>query len=636
VNNIVLIAPYIDLYNLSTRLINEHNFSNVEVLLGDLEHGLSLAQNAVELGARVIISRGGTYNLIKKNINVPVVEIRLTAFDILRSFKSVYNYDSKIGVIGYKNVIYGYDVLEEMLGSNAVKFNIKEDDLVEERIKECIADGIEIFVGDSIVCRIANQLGCKSYLITSGEESIVSSIEESIRILEGLRFENEITERLRTLIDFVHDGIISVDKDERIIVFNSIAQKMFNLSKNEVIGKKIVDVVGDNYRQAIISDVPKLGEILEIEKEKVTFNSVPIIVDEEIIGTVSTFQDITYIQNLEKDLRVKLLERGFVAKYKFDDIIHESNQIKNCIEDAKKYSKYDSPILVEGPSGVGKELFVQSIHNYGSRKNRPFIAINCAAIPPTLIESELFGYVGGAFTGAKRGGKAGIFELGHSGTIFLDEISELPLSLQGRLLRVLQEKEVMRIGDDKVIPIDVRIICATNKSLKRLVSQGEFRADLFYRINILVLEIPSLDERKDDIEILCKHFIKKYSKKYSKKIKYISAQSMEYLLDYRYEGNVRELEGMIERAVILCEKDTIEIDNFIVNKEISLDNETKSIKYRIIDKNTSFIIKGDSSLRDVEDEYIKYVLSREKNNITKTAEVLEIDRSTLWRKLNKE
>ena len=417
--NIVVIAPYMDLYNLSIRLIEEHNFSNVEVFLGDLEHGMSLAQNAVELGARVIISRGGTYNLIKKNINVPVVEIRLTAFDILRSFKGVYNYDGKIGVIGYKNVIYGYDVLEEILGSNAVKYIIEKDDIVEERIKQCITDGIEVFVGDSIVCRIANQLGCKSHLITSGEESIISSIEESIRILEGLRYEKEITEKLITLIDSVHDGIISVDKDEKIIVFNSIAQKMFNLNNNEVIGKKLGDIVGDKYRKLIVNDTAKIGEIIDIRKEKYTFNSVPIIVDDESIGTVITFQNITYLQNLEKNIRVKLLERGFIAKYNFDNIVHKSNQIENCIENAKEYSKYDSPILIEGPSGVGKELFVQSIHNYGSRKNRPFIAINCAAIPPTLIESELFGYVGGAFTGAKKSGKAGIFELGHGGTLLV-------------------------------------------------------------------------------------------------------------------------------------------------------------------------------------------------------------------------
>lgn len=630
--DIVMIAPFKELYDLSTQIIREYEYDNIEVLLGDLSDGLTTAQNAVDLGARVLISRGGTYNLLKEKLNVPVVEIKLTAFDILRSFKSVLDYDGRIGVVGYKNVIYGYDVLEEVLGSNATKFNIEKEETVEERISQCILDGIEVFVGDNIVCKTAEKLGCKSYLITSGEESIMSSIEESIRILEASKVEKEMTERLIALIDFVHDGIISIDKDEKITVFNSIAQKIFNIKKDEVIGRKLTDVIDNSLTDVLASKTTRIGEIREIGEAKITINSIPIIVDKDIIGTVSTFQDITEIQNLEKKIRVKLLERGFAAKYTFDDIIFESSRMKDCIDKAKKFSDYDSPVLIEGSSGVGKELFAQSIHNYGSRRNGPFIAVNCAAIPPSLIESEFFGYVEGAFTGARKGVKAGIFELAHGGTIFLDEISELPLDLQGRLLRVLQEKEVMRIGDDKVIPVDVRIISATNRSMKGLIKQGTFRRDLYYRINILAMEIPPLNERKADIEILSDYFIQKYSGKYSKNIKGFSTSALQCLLEYKYEGNVRELEGMIERAVILCDKETIEtIDNIAEEEGVQYEAD----EYDNNSKKSSFRIDEGISLKELEDKYIKYILSNEDSNIKRSAEILKIDRSTLWRRVNK-
>jgi PAS domain S-box-containing protein len=630
--DIVLIAPFKDLYDLSTQIIEEHDYVNIQVMLGDLGDGLSIARNAVDLGARVLISRGGTYDLLKKKLNVPVVEIKLTAFDILRSFKSVLNYTGKIGVIGYKNVIYGYDVLEEILGSNIIKFNIEKEEIVEERIRQCILNGIEVFVGDSIVCKTANKLGCKSYLITSGEESIISSIEESIRILTASKAEKEMTERLIALIDFVHDGIISIDKNGRITVFNSLAQKIFNLKKEEVIGKKLTDVMASNVTDLLASKTQKLGEIREVGKAKITINSIPIVVDKDVVGTVSTFQNITELQNLEKKIRVKLLERGFIAKYTFDDIIFKSNKMKQCIDSARKYSNYDSPVLIEGASGVGKELFAQSIHISSSRRSGPFIAINCAAIPPSLIESEFFGYVEGAFTGARKGVKEGIFELGHRGTIFLDEISEIPPDLQGRLLRILQEKEVMRIGDDKVIPVDVRIISAANKNMKSLIKQGKFRRDLFYRINILSLEIPPLNERKEDIEVLSNYFLKKYANKYSKNIKSISEDSMKYLLDYNYEGNVRELEGMIERAIILCEGDTIEMGCDIIDNE-NLRN--KAIEYGSSDRKNSFMVSSNISLNELEEEYIKHILNNEENNIKKAAEILKINRSTLWRKTRK-
>ncbi|MGB9840301.1 sigma-54 interaction domain-containing protein, partial [Thermovenabulum sp.] len=289
-------------------------------------------------------------------------------------------------------------------------------------------------------------------------------------------------------------------------------------------------------------------------------------------------------------------------------------------EIAKKYSQLDSTILIFGESGTGKEIFAQSIHNESKRKNGPFVAINCAALPENLLESELFGYAEGAFTGAKKGGKVGLFELAHNGTIFLDEISEMPLSLQSKLLRVMQEKKVMRLGDDKLIPINIRIICATNRDLLKEVNNGNFRQDLFYRINILPLFIPPLRERKEDIIPLAEYFLKKYSKLIGKNILGFTHSAVDYLLSLDYPGNVRELEGIIERACAVCERKYIGIEDLI-------------FKYFEINQNK--IKSQELSIEEQEKNLISKALTESKGNISLAAKLLGIHRTTLWRKMKK-
>ncbi|MEW4411738.1 sigma 54-interacting transcriptional regulator [Clostridium sp. AN503] len=299
--------------------------------------------------------------------------------------------------------------------------------------------------------------------------------------------------------------------------------------------------------------------------------------------------------------------------------------MSRCIEIAQKYSQYDSSILIEGESGVGKELFAQSIHNASARKNKPFVAVNCAALSKSLIESELFGYAEGAFTGARKGGKEGMFELAHRGTIFLDEISELPLDVQGQLLRVLQEREVIRIGDSKVTPLDIRIICATNKNLNQMVKEGAFRQDLLYRINTLRLTIPKLNERREDVKILAEMFVKHFAEKYGKDVFRISPAALHYLAQYDFRGNVRELRGMIERAVILTETRTITEDEL----NLDLSRLEAAPQTPSFDPQDSYTL----SLKEVETQYIQKIWNQEENSVAKTCDILKINRTTLWRKL---
>ncbi|HEY8889548.1 MAG TPA: sigma 54-interacting transcriptional regulator [Clostridium sp.] len=624
---IVFIAPFKNLACLAEEVIEKRKYSNIEVLVGNLSYGVNAAKKVVEQGADIIISRGGTYTMIKEAVDIPVVELTMSSFDILRGFKELINYKGKIGVAGYKNIINGCETIADFLNLNIDRIEIKNEEKAEELLNKHLNEGVQVFVGDVIGSSMAKKLNCKSYIIESGIESVISSMQEARRILKGLKFEKEKAERFKTIINFIHDGIIAIDQEGRITIFNSIAEKIFQISGEEAVGKKVEWVVkGTKLIEVLELGQMKLGAIQEVNGSKIVTNRVPIIVDNKITGVVATFQDITKIQELEHQIRVKLQKKGFVAKYNFDDIKYKSKYMKNCIDRAKTYSRYDSPILILGGSGVGKELFAQSIHNNSKRKNAPFVAINCAAITPNLIESELFGYVEGAFTSAVKGGKTGVFELAHGGTIFLDEIGEMPFELQSKLLRVIQEKEVMRIGDDKVIPIDVRVISTTNKNITQMINQGSFREDLYYRINILTLLVPSLNDRSEDIVELSNFFIKKYCRKYNKDICCMSKSAEDYLNRYNYRGNVRELQGMIERSVILCTGASINI------KDIRLE----AIEHHNIqnEKNNEIKSKDFKSLTQVENEYINEVLGYCNGNLSEASKILKINRTTLWRKRN--
>lgn len=626
-NDIVVIAPFEELYRLSKKIIKENFFDNVDVLLGDMNRGLELAEKAIKEGAKIIVSRGGTYKLIKGSFNIPVVEIGITSFDLLRVFKNVKGYKGKIGAIGYGNVIRGCEIIGDILDLDLVKIEVDWDENVKEIVNPYIEKGIKIFIGDTIANRLKEIPNIKSYVIKSGEESVLAAINEARRALELMQAEKERAEQLKTITDFVHDGIISIDEKERIVLINNTAKALFNLD-DSIIGDRVQDVVPNTRLHEVLrTGQAQIGELQDIGKAKITTNRIPIVVDGKIKGVVATFNDVTELQRLERNIRIKLSKKGFLAKYSFDDIIYSSDLMERTIKRAKMYSPFDSPILIMGRTGVGKELFAQSIHNYSDRSSRPFVAINCAALPPSLIESELFGYVEGAFTGANRKGKAGLFELAHSGTIFLDEISELPLKLQGRLLRVLQEKEVMRIGDDKVIPIDVRIICATNRDLMKLVKEGKFREDLYYRINILSLRIPSLNERKEDIETLAKFFLKKYAEKYNKRIEEIDEDLLAYLRQYDYRGNVRELEGIIERAVVLATGRKLGLSN------IKLSHRNTPVEGDKAREDKIFLVHEDLSLEELNKSYIRHVLEQNNGSVSETARVLGISRSTIWRKL---
>lgn len=629
---IIFVVPDEKLALKTEMVINELN-EDIEIYVGSYSEGLRHARRAVSEGTSIIISRGGTGNLIKKNVDIPVVNIEFGGYDVISSISKAVRYSNNIGIVGFDNLVSSYerviDILENTFLAHITIAEIESDREVERRIIELYNSGIRVFIGGHVVNNATQKLGYNGVLIESGKEAIIESIKHAKSLLHVQMKEKENTELLKSIIDFAYDGILAIDKFGHITVFNPVIQKITGVPSKSALGKPVDEVV-ENTRMSYVlkTGETELGELQQIGTTSIVTNRVPIIVDNEVIGVVATFQEIEKIQRIENQIRKKLLAKGHIAKATFDDIKGKGKEILHTKEKAKLYAEVDSTILILGETGTGKELFAQSIHNSSYRKDKQFVAVNCAALPENLLESELFGYVEGAFTGAKKGGKAGMFELAHGGTIFLDEISEMPSKLQARFLRVLQEKEVVRLGDDRIIPVDVRVIAATNRELRKQVEVGEFREDLYYRLNVLRLELPPLRNRREDIADLVYYFIHEKCKSLNRTVKGISYETLAKLINYNWPGNVRQLENIIERCVVLCRDK--EINDEIVSEAISNINFAPEKKH--IEKAN---IQSIGVLKNIESDTIKSVLEETHGNKTLAAEKLGISVTTLWRRLKK-
>lgn len=455
---------------------------------------------------------------------------------------------------------------------------------------------------------------------------VVAAVKSIENQMEVEKAQNELFrayQYLNKIINSINSGIFAVDTNGLVKAINNSACKMLEVREEDVINRNVENVL-DNWKY--IFDQLKIGNDYENKeiiysggekKKRFNLNMYPIKNQKcTITGMVGILKDIQNVYNLVNKYT------GMRATYTFDDIIGKSKEILKIKEQARSIANSPSTVLIQGESGTGKELIAQSIHNSSNRKNNSFVAINCGAIPKSLIESELFGYEEGAFTRAKRGGHPGKFELANGGTLFLDEIGEMPLDMQVNLLRVLQEGCVTRVGGNKCINIDVRIIAATNKDLKKEVEKGTFREDLYYRLSVIPIYVPPLRERKGDIEILIEHFLKVKAIKLGKPIPKIRHDIYEKIINYNWPGNVREMENCIENIVNLDGNTSFNFKIEGLSKEQSNSSE-KILEYDMC------------SLEQWELKAIKSCIDKCNGNITKTSRILGINRSTLYSKLKK-
>ncbi|MDF2524212.1 MAG: Transcriptional regulator containing AAA-type ATPase, and DNA-binding domain [Clostridiales bacterium] len=562
-----------------------------------------------------------------------------------------------MGVIGPISMILGAEGLSDIVGPKIKTYITKYHAHLQELVEQAASEGCEIIIGGIKVIKYARDIGLQGILLHTGKESLWHAITEAKRVARISRIEQEKTQLFRTILDHAYEGVIAVDKKNEISVFNSTAQKILRINRKDAAGSNANDIIPKSKLIELLEDeAERLDEIIGYRDIQLAVNKVPIMLKNENVGNVITFQDVTRIQELDGKIREKIHARGHVAKHNFDDIIGISEKIKETKQIAKRISKVDSNTLIIGETGTGKELFAQSIHNSSPRSKGPFVAVNCAALPENLLESELFGYVEGAFTGAAKGGKPGLFELAHKGTIFLDEIAELSLKLQGRLLRVIQEKEIMRLGHDRVIPVNVRIITATNKDLFAMVTKGDFREDLYYRLDVLKLSLPPLIDRREDIPLIVNKLLHSYAHLSEFKDISISENAMKLMQSFGWPGNIRELGNICERLIVFSQSPIIDeksvttildrrgsvspIEGRSGNNMHSLvnNNEPENIKEvidnKVYEKPKKYLRKDENEeSKDLERQRIQEALELEKYNKAKTAERLGIHRTTLLRRM---
>ena len=470
-----------------------------------------------------------------------------------------------------------------------------------------------------------------------GAFAVFKDITEVVNLAEENTDLKDIKKMLEAIIQSSDEAISVVDENGLGLMINPAYTRLTGLTENDVIGQPAtVDIYeGESMHLKVLKTrkpvrgVPmKVGE----HKKDVLVNVAPVIVDGMVKGSVGVIHDVSEIYALTKELnKAKQKIRTLEAKYTFDDIIGPSSEMQLALEQAKVGAKTPATVLLRGESGTGKELFAHAIHNESDRKHEKFIRVNCAAIAESLLESELFGYEEGAFSGARRGGKKGFFEEAHNGSIFLDEIGELSLSTQAKLLRVLQENEIVRVGGTKPIPVDVRVITATNVNLEKAIMEHTFRADLYYRLNRLPIFIPSLRERISDLPHLVNHLINHLNEMYGRNVVKINESALEQLKNYHWPGNVRELENTIGRAMIYMQRhEKIIQTKHLLPLTIHGTNET-------IDQSATHI--SATSLTQAVDQFEKQFIQRayEANdyNKTKTAKALDISVRTLYYKFDK-
>jgi transcriptional regulator with PAS, ATPase and Fis domain len=590
-----------------------------DVLLeqGLLSAGVRKARKLVKDGVEVVITRGGTaVGINEARLGLTVVEVPITGFDMIRALEEASRYGRRIAVIAFPSMIVGIDCLGPILDIELKRYILESEFKAEDVVLKAFRDGADVVVGGVITVQAGRLHNRPCVAIRSGAEGITQATLEAKRIAEARRLEKVKSTLFQTVLDYAYEGIISIDQDHRVAIFNPVAEKITKIDGKAALGRRIQEILPRlKLERLLTTGKDELGRIIDVGNIQILCNKVPIKVQGSLIGAVATFQDIGKIQQWEANIRKKIYAEEHNAAFTFEDVIGSGRRIRDCVAVAEQFAALDSSILISGETGTGKEVFSQSIHNASGRRLKPFVAINCAALPAQILESELFGYVGGAFTGASQKGKPGLLEIAHGGTLLLDEIAEMDYSLQSKLLRVIQEKKVMRLGSDRIQHTDIRLIAATNKNLKELVAANRFRADLYYRLNVLRLHLPPLRERPEDIELYARTFLERHAAALHRRLKF-SRSAMEVLIRNPWPGNVRELQNIIERIATVCRRDTVQAE--MVHRMMKEDDVDES--FRI-------------DFRAASAETIRQALADARGRQTEAAKNLGISRSTLWRRM---
>ncbi|WP_374669750.1 propionate catabolism operon regulatory protein PrpR [Ramlibacter sp.] len=526
--------------------------ARIEVIEASFDSALAAALAREEAGeVDVFVSAGSNAALLRQAVASPVASVGVNGYDLLLALLRARQLGDRVGVVTFGDTIAELDRVKALLNVDVAQRAYRTVEEARACFRALAAEGCGVIVGSSIVVEMAQQQGLHGILAYSAA-SVRQALEDAIEMGRVARLEASRHEQVRSVLHNLQEAVLAVDRRHRIIAVNSAMQQLLGPAAR--VGRDLAAVEPAlGLGETLETGEGAQGEVLQFARREWIVNRTPLREGGAVTGAVIALYDAATIQQADSSLRTQRRRRGpAAARHRFDDLVGESPAFRHALDAARRFAPTDLTVLITGESGTGKELVAQAIHQASPRAGRPFIALNCSALPESLLESELFGYEEGAFTGSRRGGRAGLFESAHTGTVFLDEIGDMPPLLQTRLLRVLQEREVTRLGATVPVPVDVRVIAATHQPLEALIARRAFRADLYYRLNLLRVALPPLRERGADLERLALDALHRSLARLQCGLpaRDVLARVRSALRAHRWPGNVRELENVAERIAL--------------------------------------------------------------------------------------
>ncbi len=598
--------------------------------VGNHIEGLELARRLEKNGVDVLVSRRSTACLIEEHLATPNVTIGITLQDIAQAMADARRITRlrapRIGLFAMASDQANIESFAKLLHfSLNIYLVTPNEDYLEFMVQRAVADKMDVIVAGTVVTGLAQKYRCPNVVLDCGTVALRTVLLEAKRLAYARQMEKVRSENFRVVVEKSRSGILVLDREGMVQMANPAAGAL--LGCEVVPAASRVDALLPELRLPDkYADIVPLREMfLTTSRGALVVDVTPIRIADTVEGAVISFQMAEALSEIGATTKKNLYSHRFISQYDFSHILGQSPDLLKAKQTAAEYAESDGAVLIAGETGTGKELFAHAIHTAGRRRSGPFIAVNCAALPTSLLESELFGYEEGAFTGATRKGKPGLFEMAHTGTIFLDEISELNKQSQMRLLRVLQERQVMRLGGTRLIPLDIRVISATNKNLWRLVRNKRFREDLYYRLCILPLFLPPVRQREGDVAILAEEYLKRASDPGSGRSR-LHKDVLRLLEKHSWPGNVRELHNVLERIAVRARRREItvaEVARMLVPE----------LGWQALDAGESFPRSGTPDAENSERERIVKTLRACNGHRGKTAALLGMNRSTLFRKI---
>ena len=611
--------------------------TNIRVLDTTVAESLNLARTLEQNNeVDVFICAGATAAYLRRHLTRPVLSMRVGGADLLRALEQARLRSPQIAVISYARINADLESMAALFTVQIHQACYLTLDEARQAVEQARSLGYQTVIGSSTVVELAERVGLHGVLSLS-QDTVRKALEEALGILHSQRIEIAKRRHLDGVLQHIPTGVAAVDNQGIVQSLNPALEVLLGLPANRVLGRPLQTFCPELALDEVLrTGVGEENTVIRLGQHLVVSNILPILEDGQRTGLVLTCQDTSAVQRADQRIRSTHRASGFAAKYRLEHINGASLATRQLLKLAERYAATASTVLITGESGTGKELLAQGMHNVSDRQRGPFVAINCAAFPESLLESELFGYQEGAFSGSRKGGKPGLIEAAHRGTLFLDEIGDMPVSLQTRLLRVLQEREVLRLGATEPISIDIRIIAATHQDLSQAIETGAFRSDLYYRLNILRLQTVPLRDRREDIADIARSILLRLNA--DKPVPRLQERLLEALLPklmaYTWPGNIRELENIIERAALsaqdLLQGSTIDESSLaLVIPEL-----LKSQASPLASNEAGPAVSDLKSLaKEKEKQYVRETLLACNGNLAQTATQLGISRSTLWRRL---